>query len=84
MMKDKEELSGGTVDWPPKPKILDYQLGWAVLAARRLLDTLKQNFEFSQPTLLHNIKGSYHTVIVLGSSTLFFFDERILSSFLLN
>ena len=26
------------------PQTPDYQLGWAVLAASRLLDTLKQNF----------------------------------------
>ena len=36
----------------------DYQLGWPVLAASRLLDTLKCNFmywKFSQPYILQNI-----------------------------
>ena len=28
------------------PKTPDYQLGWAVLAASRLLDTLTRNFHF--------------------------------------
>ena len=46
-------------------KTPDYQLGWAVWAASRLLDTLKRNFvlcseKSPHPTLLHNIKGTYH------------------------
>ena len=58
------------------PQTPDYQLGWAVLAASRLLDTLKWNFQFmewnfSQP-MICNIKGTYHTELVWGSSTSFF------------
>ena len=49
----KEEWSGGTVLTHKTP---DYQLGWAIWAASRLLDTLKQNFvlcseKSPQPTL---------------------------------
>ena len=38
----KEEPSGGSVDCPSKLQTRDYQLGWAVLAAIRLLDTYKK------------------------------------------
>ena len=41
----EEERSEETVDWPP-PQTPDYQLGWAVLAASKLLDTLKRIFLF--------------------------------------
>jgi hypothetical protein len=43
----------------------DYQLGWAVWTASKLLDTQTWNFvlcgeKSPQPTLLHNIKGKHH------------------------
>ena len=66
---NKEEQSGGTVDSTESPDqglyypALDYQLGWTVFAASRLLDTLKCIFhfmfqKFSHPYMLHNIKGT--------------------------
>ena len=50
------------------PKTPDYQLGWAVMDASRLLDTLKRNFCFmqwklSQPTLVHNIFLDYNALL---------------------
>ena len=49
----KEERSGGTVDWPPKLPTTN------LVGLFMLLDTLKRNFpfmqwNFSQPTLIHN------------------------------
>ena len=45
------------------------------------LGTLKKNFpfvqwKFSQPTMLHNIKGTCHREPVWGSSTAFFLEQR--------
>ena len=61
--------------------------GWAVLSECRQLDTHKCNFhcmwwKFSQPYLLHNIKGAYQKWPVYSSSSLFFLELDYLSSFL--
>ena len=42
----KEERSEGTVDCPSKLQTRDYQLGLAVLAAIRLLDTIRDALVF--------------------------------------
>ena len=73
-------LTGDNNGWPKwrNCKLSPYyQLGWAFWAASRLLDTLKCSFCFmywkvSRPTLLHNIKGTYHRGPLYSSSTLFF------------
>ena len=50
----KEELSGGTVDWPPKLQTT-YQLGCAILAECRQLDTHKRNFSFYVVKIYQNL-----------------------------